>query len=170
MRLLIADHGSRSRVRRSTAWVVRQAGQRTHRNQCLALSAQPIVGENRHVLGLLFIPCCDEAAGVFEDLGLGRALRGRFPLGGRRVLCLHLAAVEAHVADFAAAVRRESSGRGILSVIRRWRAREGNTCHSQRLISQIMNDSTALARTSAENLKLKCEHPAGSRRLKPEFL
>jgi len=77
------------------------------------LSAQPIVGENRHVLGLLFIPCCDEAAGVFEDLGLGRALRGRFPLGGRRVLCLHLAAVEAHVADFAAAVRRESSGQVI---------------------------------------------------------
>ena len=38
MRLLIADHGWRSRVRRSTAWIVRQAGQRTHRNQCLALS------------------------------------------------------------------------------------------------------------------------------------
>ena len=38
--------GGRSRVRRSTAWVVRQAAQRTHRNQCLALSAHPIVGEN----------------------------------------------------------------------------------------------------------------------------
>jgi hypothetical protein len=46
MRLLIADHGCRSRVRRSTACVVRQAGQRTQRNQCLALRAQPIVGEN----------------------------------------------------------------------------------------------------------------------------
>ena len=34
-----------SKVRRSTACVVRQAGQRTQRNQCLALSAQPIVGE-----------------------------------------------------------------------------------------------------------------------------
>jgi len=64
-----------------------------------------------HALGLPFIPRCDEAAGVFEDLGLGPAFRGRFLLGGCRALCLHLAAVEAHVADFAAAVRRESSGR-----------------------------------------------------------
>src|SRR5271154_2107260 len=32
--------------RRSTACVVRQAGQHTHRNHCLALRAQPIVGEN----------------------------------------------------------------------------------------------------------------------------
>ena len=46
IRLLIADHGWRSRVRRSTACVVRQAGQHTHRNQCRAFSAQPIVGEN----------------------------------------------------------------------------------------------------------------------------
>ena len=46
MRPRIADHGWRSRVRRSTAALVRQAGQRTHKNQCRALSAQPIVGEN----------------------------------------------------------------------------------------------------------------------------
>ena len=63
-----------------------------------------------HALGLPFIPRCDETAGIFEDLGLSRALRGRFLLGGCRALCLHLAAVEAHGADFAAAVRRESSG------------------------------------------------------------
>jgi len=41
------------------------------------------------------------------------SLRGRFLLGGCSALCLHLAAVEAHVADFAAAVRRESSGQVI---------------------------------------------------------
>ena len=63
-----------------------------------------------HALGLPFIPRCDEAAGIFEDLDLSRALRGRFLLGGCRALCLHLAAVEAHGADFAAAVRRKSSG------------------------------------------------------------
>ena len=39
MRLLIA-------VRRSTACLMRQAEERTHRNQCRALSAQPIVGAN----------------------------------------------------------------------------------------------------------------------------
>jgi hypothetical protein len=31
----------------------------------------------------------DEATGVFEDLGLGRALRSRFLLGGCHALCLH---------------------------------------------------------------------------------
>jgi len=46
IRLVSADQGWRSRVRRSMACVVWQAGQRTHRNQCRALSAQPIVGEN----------------------------------------------------------------------------------------------------------------------------
>jgi hypothetical protein len=46
MRLVSADQGWRSRVRRSIACIVRQAGQRTHRNQCRALSAHPIVGEN----------------------------------------------------------------------------------------------------------------------------
>jgi len=46
MRLVSAAKGWRSSVRRSTDWVVRHAGQRTQRNQCLALRAQPIVGEN----------------------------------------------------------------------------------------------------------------------------
>jgi hypothetical protein len=32
---------------------------------------------------LPFIPRRDQAAGVFEDLRLGRALRSRFLLGGR---------------------------------------------------------------------------------------
>jgi hypothetical protein len=36
-----------------------------------------------HPLGLPFIPRRDQAAGVFEDLRLGRALRSRFLLGGR---------------------------------------------------------------------------------------
>ena len=46
MRLVSAAKGWRSSVRRSTDWVVRHVGQRTQRNQCLALRAQPIVGEN----------------------------------------------------------------------------------------------------------------------------
>jgi hypothetical protein len=46
MRLVSTAKGWRSSVRRSTDWVVRHAGQRTQRNQCLAFRAQPIVGEN----------------------------------------------------------------------------------------------------------------------------
>ena len=53
-----------------------------------------------HALGLPFIPRRDEAAGIFEDLGLGRALGGRFPLGGSGALCLHVALVETHDVDF----------------------------------------------------------------------
>jgi hypothetical protein len=37
--------GWRSSVRRSMTPTVRQAGQRTHRNQCRAATAAPIVGE-----------------------------------------------------------------------------------------------------------------------------
>jgi hypothetical protein len=53
------------------------------------------------------IPSRDKAAGVLvEDLPLGRALRGRFLLGRCGALRLHLAAIEPHDADFAAAGRR----------------------------------------------------------------
>src|SRR6516165_8669596 len=45
MRLVTAASGCRSSVRKSMALIVRQAGQRTHRNQYLALTAAPIVGE-----------------------------------------------------------------------------------------------------------------------------
>ena len=52
-------------------------------------------------------------------MSLSPRARSRFLLGGCRALCLHLAAVKAHVADLAAAVRRESSGRisGSLSCV-----------------------------------------------------
>jgi hypothetical protein len=43
-------------------------------------------------------------------MGLGRALGGRFLLGGCGAPRLHLAAVESHSADFAAAGERESGG------------------------------------------------------------
>jgi len=53
------------------------------------------------------IPSRDKAAGVLvEDLPLGRALRGLFLLGRCGALRLHLAAIERHDADFAAAGRR----------------------------------------------------------------
>ena len=39
--------------------------------------------QHRHALGLPFIPRCYQAAGVFEDLGLGRALGGCFLFGSR---------------------------------------------------------------------------------------
>jgi hypothetical protein len=46
MRLVMAASWCRSSDRRSTDCVVRQAGQRTHKNQCRAVIAAPIVGEN----------------------------------------------------------------------------------------------------------------------------
>jgi hypothetical protein len=45
MRLVTAASGWRSSLRKSIALIVRQAGQRTHRNQKPALMAAPIVGE-----------------------------------------------------------------------------------------------------------------------------
>jgi hypothetical protein len=45
-------------------------------------------------------------------LRFGRTPGGRFLLGGFGAPCLHLALVEPHGADFAAAGSRESSGRG----------------------------------------------------------
>ena len=112
MRLLIADQGWRSRVRKSTACVVRQARERTPRNQCRALSTQPIVGENSIGMRLAwFIPCRDQAAGILEHLSLARTLRGRFLRGGRGALHFHLAFVESHNVDFAAVRRGSSSGR-----------------------------------------------------------
>jgi hypothetical protein len=46
MRPVTAASRCRSSVRRSIAFMVRQAGHRTHRNQCRAVIAAPIVGEN----------------------------------------------------------------------------------------------------------------------------
>jgi hypothetical protein len=48
---------------------------------------------------LSFIPRRDQAAGIFEDLRLCRALCGRFLLGGCGALRLHLAAIESHLRD-----------------------------------------------------------------------
>ena len=58
------------------------------------------------------VPCGDQPAGIFEDLRFGRTPGGRFLFGGLGAPRLHLAFVESHGADFAAAGRRESSGRG----------------------------------------------------------
>ena len=87
----------------------RAAGRTAHPQEpmpCLERAADRWREQHWHALGLPFIPRRDEAAGIFEDLGLGRALRG-----GCCALCLHLAAVKAHGADFAAARRGSSSGR-----------------------------------------------------------
>ena len=64
---------------------------------------------HRHALGPPFIPRCDEAAGVFEDLGLGRALC--MPLRSPRLP--RYASILRRLKDFAAAARRELSGPGI---------------------------------------------------------
>jgi hypothetical protein len=77
-------------------WVVWQAGQRTHRNQCLALRAQPIVGENS--IGIRLACRSFHAAtrrlASSRGLRLGRALCSRFLLGGCGALSLHLATIE----------------------------------------------------------------------------
>jgi|HubBroStandDraft_6_1064221.scaffolds.fasta_scaffold26716_1 hypothetical protein len=59
--LVTAASGCRSTSRRSIACVVRQAGQRPHRNQYRVASAAPIVGANYkgHPPGLPFVPVGD---------------------------------------------------------------------------------------------------------------
>ena len=73
----------------------RAAGRTAHPQEPMpCLERAPIVGENSVGMRL---DCRSfhtaMAAGVFEDLGLGRALRGRFLFGRGGALCLHLAAV-----------------------------------------------------------------------------
>ena len=51
IRLLTAESGWRSNLRKSTSPVHRQPGQRAHRNQCREAMAAPIVGENN--IGIL---------------------------------------------------------------------------------------------------------------------
>jgi hypothetical protein len=77
----------------------RKAGRATHPQKlmlCLKSAADCRREQHRHPLGLPFIPRCDQTAGIFEDVGLGRALCGRFLLGGCGALSLHLATVESH--------------------------------------------------------------------------
>ena len=137
MRLPIADHGWRSRVRRSTAWVVRQAGQRTHRNQCLPLSAQPIVGENGIGMRLVcrsFHAAMRPPASSRIWASVGR-FACRFVLRGCRVLCFHLAAVE----GFRRSGQAASQADRVYVIQQRCTSRShsplagagGNTCHSQ---------------------------------------
>jgi hypothetical protein len=136
----------------------RVAGRTAHPKKpmpCLESAADGWREQHRHALGLLFIPRCDEAAGVPSRTwaSVARFAAASFPVAVAR--CASILQRLKPMLRISPAVRRESSERGILSVIRRWRAREGNTCHSQRLISQIMSDSTALARASAENLRVE---------------
>jgi hypothetical protein len=43
---------------------------------CLESATDRWREQHRHALGLAIIPRCDEAAGIFEHFGFGRALRG----------------------------------------------------------------------------------------------
>jgi len=43
-----------------------------------------------------FVPCGDQALGMFEDLLIGRPACSRFLLGSRPALIFHFALVEAH--------------------------------------------------------------------------
>ena len=67
----------------------RATGQRTHRNQCLALSAQSIVGVSSIGMRLdcrSFHAAMRRPASSSAISGLGRALGGRFLLGRRAAL------------------------------------------------------------------------------------
>src|SRR6478672_8970662 len=79
MRLVTAASWWRSSVRRSRACVVRQAGQRTHKNQYRAVIAAPIVGEeqHRHAFCLALVPGTYQPLGILEHLSVGRAPSGR---------------------------------------------------------------------------------------------
>jgi hypothetical protein len=79
---------------------------------CLERAADRRREQHRHALGLPLVPCRDQAAGVFEDLRLGRAPGCRFRLGGCGALRLHLALVESHgriVIGFLAAIEAGES-------------------------------------------------------------
>jgi hypothetical protein len=79
------------------ALMVRQAGQRTHRNQYPAVTAEPIVSENS--IGIRLACRCssgNQPLGVRKDLGVGRPPRGRFLFGDLSALILHFAAIESH--------------------------------------------------------------------------
>ena len=114
MRLLIADHGWRSKVRRSTVWVVRQAGQHTQRNRCRALSAQPIVGEN--------------------SIGMRWACRSFHADTGRPASSSTCASVVRRTAaSFSAACWRRSS------ILRRLKSHAGSLPNGKRRLRRIAN-------------------------------
>ena len=78
--------------------MVRQAGQRTQRNQWPAVIAAPIVGENS--IGMR-LACRSFQAAIRRSAssrtwGISRAATSCFFLGSLPALILHFAAVEAH--------------------------------------------------------------------------
>jgi hypothetical protein len=88
----------RSRVRRSMALVVRQAGHCTHRNQYRAAVAAPIVGENSKGIRWAWrsFQAQIRPLSVRKHLGIGCATGCCFSVG-LGALSFHFAAVEAHV-------------------------------------------------------------------------
>jgi hypothetical protein len=96
MRLVTAASWCRSSVRRSIALVMRQAGQRTHKNQWRAVTAAPIVGENS--IGMRFARRSFQSAisRSASYLRIQRAPCSGFLLGSPPPLVIHFAAVEAH--------------------------------------------------------------------------
>lgn len=90
MRLVTAASRLRSSIRRSTSLIVRQAGQRTHRNQKRAAIAAPIVGEKSIGIG------GDPALGILEHVRLGGAPASRLRVGLGLPICLKLTLVVAH--------------------------------------------------------------------------
>jgi hypothetical protein len=72
--------------------IVRQAGHRTHRNQYTDRGRK----DHGRAERLALIPGGDQALGILEHLGIGRATGCGFLLRSLAALILHLAAVEAH--------------------------------------------------------------------------
>jgi hypothetical protein len=100
-------NGALGSLRRSMALMVRQAGQRTHRNQYPAVTAAPIVGEK--IIGMRLAWRSFQAP---NSLSIGGAL------------VLHFAAVEAHgvmlTAARAAGIRTSVLGAHAKSQSRAW--------------------------------------------------
>ncbi len=101
MRLVTAASRCRSSVRRSTALIVRQAGQRTQRYQQRAAIAAPIVGENSIGIRLAwrsFQAAISRSASSRTWASVARRLAASFSAASRR-WSFHLAAVEAHTGN-----------------------------------------------------------------------
>jgi hypothetical protein len=93
MRLVTAASGWRSSVRRSMICVVRQAGQRTHRNQYRAVIAAPMVGANS--MGIRLAWRSFQAA-IRPSASSSRAPCRGLLFGYLQALIFHFALVESH--------------------------------------------------------------------------